>query len=49
MLDFRSVDQAHRVLGDQQQKAGGESQPLGSPTGMLGMATEYAKGGNLYL
>ncbi|MER7199692.1 hypothetical protein CG723_39215 [Streptomyces sp. CB01635] len=42
------LDQAHRVLGDRQQKAGGESQPLGSLTGMLGMPAEYAKGGGLY-
>jgi hypothetical protein len=42
------LDQAHRVLGDQQQKADGKSQPLGSLTGMLGMAAEYAKAGDLY-
>lgn len=44
----RVLDQAHRVLSERLTKAGGEGEPLNSLTLMLGMAAEYAEGGDLY-
>jgi hypothetical protein len=42
------LDQAHRVLRGRLAQVGGEGETLNSLTMMLGMASEYAAGGDLY-
>ncbi|MBT2509401.1 hypothetical protein J7I98_26680 [Streptomyces sp. ISL-98] len=42
------LDQAHCVLSERLAKDGGEGETLNSLTMMLGMAAEYAGGGDLY-